>query len=1448
MIRSVLRLTGEGRPSGAIAAALAITISLLFVLWGVPTSGTSVAERPAGPGVPSSSTVVVARPLGTYSARARSPEESAPSGITGTELCLSGAVATCTSGSGTGSAEAAPVPLAGEPSSWTNITPPKGAANPYERELPAEAYYPNGHEVVLFGGYVQTPSGADLYEQDTWGYANGHWTDLVPAADCTATTCPSPRAGAGLAYDADLGAMILFGGEIIVAGFPVGHTVAYSDTWMFENDTWTNVTSAAATSPSARFDMAMTYDPSDDYVLLFGGLDTAGTALSDTWKYSDGDWTNLSSSLTTYPEGRYSAAIAYAPDGYVMMFGGATASEVIQNPCDPVVGASFGAVAAWYYKGAWTAQYGYNNDCPPPTPAGASNASNASPTPATGSTPSQYPPCGRVGAALGWSPKNNRFVVYGGYGTQAISGGCSTSESFLNDSWTYDVPNGGGGFTWNNASKPAGPPARAYMGYASDYTDDYFEIFGGLGSNDGLLNATWRFYEVVYAKLTGPLEIVTQPGQLLLGSTTFSILGYGGTGELDYKLDVVGLRNTNKLSGNAACTTLQADTNAALPDNGTWNFNCVPNPKAFNVYRVTLTITDEGNSSHPTATSNWTVSILPPESIALYSEYVSVFYSGIDFSDTFGLYAEVADGPPTSVVASIAGRSVHFDKQSFNSKWWNASVPMANVPNDATLHVEAFFDSNWSQNVSYTVSVVTFPSWLSSLVSYSGANQTINTGGRGPWNRTFTINESYAWNLADSTDFSLPVELLGGAYDVIPSMTTVFSMNSQGLLSISATLPVSTPSIDIGPASLDFMINVTLTGTFDVAGSTVQWVSASATLSIAASLSASVPIYGFSILGISVGFYLDVTVSASFALTLILAPTQPGGTDLIPGIDIMVQKILGVFTLALSASVDFGIGIASVGLGAGISVALSMTLSPSFSIGAGWVNGSIFATASFLFWSDSWDIVSGTIYSWDPPLAPAAPRPDFGSATYNNNGTTWGPHARYYEGPDYDAVVWNPAASQGPAVSDIYPYTSVAAASTVWGSDLFYTNDNTSDPVTSGLGLSGLSINSSTNAARPIPAPNDSRYLIAAPEATALAGGGVFVLWEALPTGEAGDASPLDLTSLALQGARYDPANGTWGPIETFSTSGFSESYQVDAQGAGGSVLELVAANPLIAATSSERLVTYNLTSAAVRTNTSTSGLSEIVSFRAATGEAVVETLGGNYSLYNVSTGTLTPIDDAAPADAHLVSAAYAEGSASTLVLLYRTSTASEVVLADASTGAAIASQAVPVDAAEAEAIAGGNSTYVLVRTAGGLDAWSETGGTFTDLPTVNETGVTQFGLAQSAGAILVYALERTGGNASDPILALALTEIGSSLPPAPGPAASTPKTTTPSPTPAHTSSSSPNYSLILGLVGLGVVVLLAVLAIAVRPRKPAPPTPAATSVTPPSPPPPPPSAPPSGG
>jgi hypothetical protein len=66
----------------------------------------------------------------------------------------------------------------------------------------------------------------------------------------------------------------------------------------------------------------MTYDPKDGYGVLFGGDNNSSSwVYGDTWKFQNGNWTNITPSLS--PSARGFASMTYdAQDGYVLLFGG----------------------------------------------------------------------------------------------------------------------------------------------------------------------------------------------------------------------------------------------------------------------------------------------------------------------------------------------------------------------------------------------------------------------------------------------------------------------------------------------------------------------------------------------------------------------------------------------------------------------------------------------------------------------------------------------------------------------------------------------------------------------------------------------------------------------------------------------------------------------------------------------------------------------------------------------------------------------------------------------------------------------------------------------------------------------------------------------------------------------------------------------------------------------
>ncbi|HEV2519378.1 MAG TPA: hypothetical protein VGX00_01990 [Thermoplasmata archaeon] len=1288
-------------------------------------------------------------------------------------------------------------------------------------------YYPTGHDVLLFGGY-----GCTLVCNDTWSFAHGNWTDLVPSSTCTSTTCPSPRADAMMAYYAPLGGVLLFGGGLSFFGV----THAFGDTWLFQGGAWRNISGTVGTAPSPRFDGAMTWDSLDNYVLLFGGSLATGATLGDTWIFN-GTWHNISASVgTSPPSPRAGMAIANSPSGYILMYGGeawnGTASVILNDfptsGCFPLP-----HVAYWFYGGVWS---------PIKYPA----CPNLPFRPAV-TTPGDPPPCGRTGAALGWSPKNAHFVLYGGYGT-TFTTTCSGPIRELNDTWTYTAPPGTSinGFAWAPSGDSGDPSNRSTMGYAADLTDGYFVLFGGTDGTNAF-NSTWRYYALVHARLTGPSDIETNASKL--GFTVpFTVFGEGGTGTLEYAFSVPWKLNSNLLtdSGSTGCAELSNQTGLVygpLPGIGTAQITCTPTPQSYNQYRVTVHVWDVNNVSD-SATSDWSFRVHPPETIAIHSQFSGYFYSGVTFPNKFAVYTTTAGANAVSVRASLGGVGVPFVQRSGAGQWWDASVDIGTIPyGPQILHVIATFASNWTLDANYTVNVIETPDWLLSVIKFPQVTQTIATKGAGPFNESYSITEAFQWSLDKALGFNIELPFVKGNVSLIPAITVSLKVNSAGNLTLGGSLSLKPPSIDLGPASVGITLTFALKATFKIAsvGGEIQgitWQTAVASFTLAGKFSASVPIYGFNILGVKVGFTLEVEVDPSITLGLVLAPTTPGFDEFISGIQVKIQQFIGSFTLPLSLAVNFGIGIASIGIGGQISIAVNFATTTGLYIPAGWINGSIFVEASFLWWSDQWDLASGTIYSWTSPPPPVAvglgpPPPPLialpGAAYNNGTNTTWSIQSRYYLSPSYDRNVWSAAGSAGPAISDIYPHTEVSTAAAADGSFLFYTNDNANLSASQGLGVSALRLDPTTNALSRLPAPNDPNFILSSPRATTLPDGSIYLLWDALPIGETGVASPASLTTLELHGARFDPVSHTWGPTRTWTSWGLAQSYRVDATGGEDTVAALVSSGYLLGSTSPEHLVVFNLDTGAEVGNSSVHGLSTVVSVRGALGEALVQDVGGNYSTVTLGTGTSAPIGFASPIGGSLVSAELASGSPSTAVLLYRASNRSVLALYDLSTGQTVANLPLGEDAFEAEAVASGSNYDVFVRTPAGIQGWLEAGGAFTNLTDSPGSGVVSYSLVQDGSGLVIDSLVASGPS-STPTLTLYFSEVGASLPPI---------TRTPSPPVAGSHSTSPNYPLYLGIVAAADVLLLAVVAVWAnrRSRPPAsPPSPPTAPVTPPPP------------
>ena len=188
---------------------------------------------------------------------------------------------------------------------WSQLSP---SNSPPGRYATALAYDVTDHEVVMFGG---TTSGATTYN-DTWAFSRGSWSNLTGTTNQT----PGARWREAMTWDSVDGYVLMFGGTNAAAS-------PYSDTWSFVHGNWTKLTVSG--NPPGRYRASMVWDDADGYAVLFGGCTTSACPDSATWTYVNLTWSAATPS--THPSARVYFGLAYSPVyQHVLLFGGSSST------------------------------------------------------------------------------------------------------------------------------------------------------------------------------------------------------------------------------------------------------------------------------------------------------------------------------------------------------------------------------------------------------------------------------------------------------------------------------------------------------------------------------------------------------------------------------------------------------------------------------------------------------------------------------------------------------------------------------------------------------------------------------------------------------------------------------------------------------------------------------------------------------------------------------------------------------------------------------------------------------------------------------------------------------------------------------------------------------------------------------------------------------------------
>lgn len=226
-------------------------------------------------------------------------------------------------------------------------------------------------------------------------------------------TVPSARFEPAMGWDAAHSKIVMFGGKNSAGS-------GIQETWTFDGSNWTKLT--LGTQPTARWGAQLVYDNALGKMVLFGGK--AGSTLKqDTWTWDGSAWASVATN--TKPAARLEYGLAYdAGHSVVVMFGGSTGSAALQD--------------TYTFNGTdWT---------------------NPGPT---------HKPSIRSQLAMTYDTATNTVVLFGG-----VSGTTYNAET-----WSWN------GTDWTQKAPSAAPSARSNSGLAYNALNGTVVLVGGVNAS-----------------------------------------------------------------------------------------------------------------------------------------------------------------------------------------------------------------------------------------------------------------------------------------------------------------------------------------------------------------------------------------------------------------------------------------------------------------------------------------------------------------------------------------------------------------------------------------------------------------------------------------------------------------------------------------------------------------------------------------------------------------------------------------------------------------------------------------------------------------------------------------------------------------------------------------------------------------------------------------------------
>jgi len=813
-----------------------------------------------------------------------------------------------------------------------------------------------------------------------------------------------------------------------------------------------------------------------------------------------------------------------------------------------------------------------------------------------------------------------------------------------------------------------------------------------------------------------------------------------------------GARWSVDFGGVVQSSTTTTDVFTACQGSTSWS---VPHVIGYHVNPSSGTALVQGSN----ATEN--LVFTPYDDVEVKALYVGDFISGASLPNVFGVYAANGSTPASSVSGVLDGTTYTFSQSASGTQTpWNLSLNMADVPSSGKFAITVNFSGQPSFLTKYSVTILSLPGWLQSLVSVSEEGG-LSASGQAEWGNTFDYELNYALPLAVLLGFNMSIPLLSsGGYSWIPDFDLSFSFDSAtNSATLTGDFNYTSPGLEfddfVAPLTANLTVKLTMTGTVAVnpISSTFVWTQSTAELEFGVDFDIVIPIAGvaFSLFGqtYTLGLTFEIDVAPSYDVTFTFTPSGSGqGT--FGGLDITVSPGAGEIDIPVTLTLKVGTDqIASLSGGGSLDFTFALE-SQSPYISSASVSGSLFIGGCLfdICAQDTWNVAST---SFSPALF-LPPARSASSVSYL---------VRYYNTSAYQNRTWTAGAFNGTAVEDVFPHAQFSTVAIGTTSYIAWGYDNVRLPESKSSALTGFSFSSSSRTLANLSLPNTTGTLASNP-VLGPDGSDLVAFWDSIGYSSVNTTNPLNTTKLVLDEATYNPSAGTWSKTKKWLAWGDPVSTAVSRVGTDTRALVLVTRD-LFAG--SGQLVEYDVPNDTVLFNETVSNVVGVSSFNAPSNVAVLTLINGGAELWNVGTNAPVSIPSIPGADLEAASLV----NTSVVGLWYQGTAVNEYVVYNLTNSTVFATVPLGANVSATDLVGTGGQLYLamvgndelstVAVVPGGADV--RVGGTY------RVSDVTQLIAQPVSGDLILYA-GQDSGNTSEPLLDLGVSVVPLAKPPTP--------------------------------------------------------------------------------